>query len=112
MRWEPKKVYLYLVSLVTFIMLLVGSWNLVNTIVEIAFPVDDHYVCPPHAGKDGGRTEPTEEDKQRCEEERERHKRNQQGWTKRRLIQNSLFLVIVVPAYLYHWRAARRADQS
>lgn len=107
MKWEPKKVYLYLVSLVTFIMVLVGSYQLVSTVVDLALPTEDYWSC----AKEPTPTATSEQDQQRCEEDRRRNEANQQIYKKRSLIQNSIFLVITVPAYLYHWRAARKTEE-
>lgn len=110
MKWEPRKVYLYLVSLVTFIMVLIGSWQLVDTLVEIALPEPEiSYPCPERPAPDSNSD--AEKEKERCEAEQKRAQASRAVWQKRRLIQNGLFLAIVVPAYLYHWRAARKAEE-
>lgn len=108
MKWEPRKVYLYLVSLVTFIMVLIGTWQLVDTLVEMALPTNDAMPC--HMVR-----EPMPDERPKpapdCQEERRRHEENQRIWRMRRLAQNGLFLVVVVPAYLYHWRQARKLEE-
>lgn len=109
MKWEPKKVYLYLVSLVTFIMVLIGSYNLVSRLVEVVLPTEDYYACVVPKSTDG--TTQTQEEQQRCEEDRRRSQANQRIYLQRGLVQNSIFLLITVPAYLYHWRTARKLDE-
>lgn len=106
MKWELKKVYLYLVSLITFIMCLVGSWNLVNSALDLLYPAPVYNSClKDPAVKEGATIDPAT-----CEKQQ----RDQEAWQlanrKISVAKNSIFLVIVVPAYWYHWRQARRAE--
>jgi len=104
-KWSLRKAYLYLVSLVTFIMSLVGFWNLANNAVDLIWPAPTYWVCTPTEGK-----ELPEADPQRCEEQRQLEEQRQRTLRLQGLAKSALFLVIVFPAYLYHWKEANRSE--
>lgn len=105
MKWSLRRVYLYLVSLITFIMVLVGFWNLASNAVDLIWPSPVYWVCTP---TEEGLPEKT----QQCEEERQQEEERQRIYNLQGLAKSALFLVIVLPAYLYHWREANRTEGS
>ncbi|HEY3368408.1 MAG TPA: hypothetical protein VGK74_25420 [Symbiobacteriaceae bacterium] len=106
MRWEPRKVYLYLVSLVTFIMTLFGVWNLINAGIDIAYPPRAYNPCIETRAKDVPTPDPAQ-----CEQIRQNQAAQMRANSVRSFIHSGAFLILVVPAYVYHWRLARRSEQ-
>lgn len=109
MKWSLRKAYLYLVSLVTFIMSLVGFWNLASNAVDLIWPAPSYWTCTPAAEKDG---EIDEDALRRCEEQRLEEERRQAVYRQQGLAKSAIFLLIVVPAYLYHWKQANRVEEE
>lgn len=108
MKWSLRKAYLYVVSLVTFIMSLVGFWNLASNAVDLIWPAPSYWDCAVIEGK-----ETTDDmDLQICEEQRQIEERRQTIYRQQGLAKSALFLVIVVPAYLYHWKKANRVEEE
>jgi len=107
-KWSLRKAYLYVVSLVTFIMSLVGFWNLASNAVDLIWPAPSYWTCTP-TEKDGAMDE---ESLRICEEQRQEDERRQVIYRQQGLAKSAIFLVIVVPAYLYHWKQANRAEEE
>lgn len=110
MKWEIRRVYYYLVSLVTFIMLLIGAFAFIMVMLELIIPGPPPDPCLEalHMGvREAAAFTP-----ERCQE--------LQGieWERRRVMQvrgliaNLLFLGLVGPAYFFHWRQARRSESA
>lgn len=106
MKWELKKVYLYLVSLITFIMCLVGAWNLISSALDLLYPAPVYSACV----KDPTSKEGIALDPAACEQQQRDEQARQLAYRKISVAKNSIFLVIVVPAYWYHWRQARQSE--
>ncbi|HYG60531.1 MAG TPA: hypothetical protein VD902_20860 [Symbiobacteriaceae bacterium] len=110
MKWETRKVYLYLVSLITFIMLLVGSWTFIVGVLNVVFPGPPPDPCLEALRAPDQDAEALTPDK--CEELRIYTREQFRVERTRMLITNGLFLIIVGPAYVYHWRQARRSEHT
>ncbi|MFZ5814311.1 MAG: hypothetical protein ACOY93_03295 [Bacillota bacterium] len=110
MRWEVRKVYLYLVSLVTFIMLLMGIWTFIVGMIDLVYPGPAPDPClealqEPERGV-------IDLDEAKCAELKAHAVRQREVQRIKEIITSALFVVIVAPAYLYHWRQARRSEQT
>lgn len=108
MKWSLRKAYLYVVSLVTFIMSLVGFWNLASNAVDLIWPAPSYWTCAPADGKEAL----DEQALRTCEEQQQLEERRQAIYRQQGLAKSAIFLVIVVPAYVYHWKQATRAEDE
>ncbi|MBI5230188.1 MAG: hypothetical protein HY981_02750 [Candidatus Magasanikbacteria bacterium] len=122
-----RNVYLYLVALITLIMMVVSSAQLINlALITWVFPeADSSYIyygpkpvpamgvkpaddkrTPEQIAADDERAQKQwEEEKQRSEEQRIAQKY-------RDLVQNISFLLVATPLFLYHWSVIRKDRKS
>ena len=109
MAWI-KKVYLYLVSLVSLIILIIASIMLISMALKTwVFPKADTdiYYSPPVASTCVGDEDPN--CKPISKEEYEKQSREQRSAQKQRDASNALAMIIVAtPVFLYHWKLARK----
>lgn len=107
-----KKTYLYLVSLITLIMIVVASVSLLNTALKtwVFTKADNDFyrpriVCPLNEEgfpqKECNEDELTEEEKQRQEDQRVAQRQ-------RDLAKNIAMLVVATPVFFFHFRLARK----
>ena len=107
-----KKIYLYLVSLVSLIIIIVGAIMLLNMALKtwIFTKADNDYysyrLCPAEVTTPEGSTTKNvdcneEEEKQRAEDNRVAQKQ-------RDAAQAIAMIVVASPVFYYHWRLARR----
>lgn len=97
-NWSARSVYLYAVCLITLVMTIFATVNLVRTIVELAYPDPGYYTV---VAKIAGEPEldPDELAKQN-EFEVQRTRR----YSVLNLVGSGALLLIAVPLYAYHWR--------
>jgi hypothetical protein len=110
MAWM-KRAYLYLVSLITLIIMVVAAIGLINMGLKGALGVDDRYYdsysyceMKPMDGSTAP-SECTEEARARREEA---DKKNAENNRKRDLARNIAMLLVSSPVFYYHWRLARK----
>ena len=103
-RWSLRNIYLYLVSLITLIMVIVGAATSIRSVAELVYPDPyggGYYAEPVRPEKGGGTTDLTAEE--RAEQERlARAQSTRQGVLS--LAGNLAMVFIAGPLYLYHWR--------
>lgn len=105
-----KKVYLYLVSLIALVILVIASIILINLAIKTwVFPkADDNYFvgyCPTMTEKtpDGSNISQPRE----CTDEQ--YAKNQRTSQKQRNAAQALAMIIVAsPVFFYHWKLARK----
>ncbi|MCL5046410.1 MAG: DUF5671 domain-containing protein [Actinobacteria bacterium] len=111
--WDIRTIYLYLVSFVTLIMIIVGTVMLVQNTVEWLVPPPDYYPGPLETKMRmaNEKADPALiEEQVKLEQERMRQQRRYQ---RARELSNSLALLLVAgPVYLYHWRKIQREDRE
>ncbi len=115
MAWI-KKVYLYMVSLISLVILVIASIMLINmalkTWVFTKADTDIYYVpaivdCTSYT-EDMKKTAPECNDPDYAEKEEARQKENRAA-QKQRDASNALAMIIVAtPVFLYHWKLARK----
>lgn len=115
MKWTIRKTYLYLISLITFIMSIVGFWTLTSNAVELLWPVPSYRLpCETLITLDYWDKELSEAERQaelaRCEADADLDEARQLAYRRQGLAKSFLFLLIVVPSFVYHWRQANRAE--
>ncbi len=102
--WSPRHAYLYLVCIVTLIMAVVGTVNLVRSVVELAYP-QPSAVAEPIKIEVGV----TDANAAAIAKEQQIY---QEKWSMRSavlaLVGNVTMLLIAGPLYLYHWRKIER----
>lgn len=103
--WSPRHIYLYLVCLVTLVMVIFATVNLVRSLVELVYPQPEMVISPEWA-KDGAL------DAEALAASQREQQLNQQRWSTRSavlsLVGNVAMLVIAGPLYIYHWRKVER----
>lgn len=104
-----KKAYLYLVSVISLVIAVVGAIILLNMVLKSwVFPkADDNYYYPVCSravpdGKELG-CDPQEEERQRQAEERQRSSQRQ-----RDAAQALAMIIVATPVWWYHWTQARK----
>lgn len=103
--WTPRNIYLYLVCLITLVIVIFGTVNLVRAVVELVYPEPMpevvRVVRPAESGQEA--TAPP----QPSEEEIAAQQRNQRRWALRHavlnIVGNGALLLLAGPLYLYHW---------
>ncbi len=103
--WNIRTVYLYLVSFVTLIMLIVGTVNLIRAGVDFFYPDPGYYPGPVELKMryENQKVEP-EVIEEQVKLEVEREQQRQKHWRIKRLAESFAMLVVAAPIYLYHWR--------
>lgn len=110
MKWEVRRLYFYVVSLVTLVMLLFGTWAMVMGLLEVLMPGPPPDPCL-EAMKMGVK-EITTLTAERCQELQVLEVERRRIMQIRGLIANVVFLGLVGPAYLHHWRQAKRSEPT
>ncbi|MHB0857716.1 MAG: hypothetical protein ACYC5M_09110 [Anaerolineae bacterium] len=99
-----RSVYLYAVSLITLVMIIFATVNLVRSAVELAYPEPRTLLARPEP--EGGLDA----------EELERQQEFQVQWSRRQsvlgLAGSVAMLLVAGPLYLYHWRKIQREAGS
>lgn len=98
-----RNMYLYLVSFVTLMMILVGIIFTVHSIADLMFPTnytgDIYYEKDPNV---------TEEAKKAYAENQRIMQENQQVERQKSVVKSAAVVVVSLPAFLYHWRKIER----
>lgn len=114
MAWI-KKVYLYLVSLVSLIILIIASIMLINMALKTwVFPkadTDMYYPamvdCASYT-EDLKKTAPECNDPAYAEKEEARQKENRAAQKQRDASTALAMIIVATPVFLYHWKLARK----
>lgn len=111
--WSARNIYLYLVCLVTLILAIFATVEVVKAAVEIAYPEpvwDAVTVAKPIVPP--GETQPQIEVDEAAEL---RQREIQRQWSRRNallnLVRNITMLLVAAPIYFYHWRKIERASR-
>ncbi len=114
MAWI-KKVYLYLVSLVSLIILIVASIMLINMALKTwVFPKADTDMYYPMIvdcasySEDLKKTTPECNDPAYAEKEEARQKESRAAQKQRDAAQALAMIIVATPVFLYHWKLARK----
>ena len=105
--WSPRNIYLYTVCLITLVIAIFATVNLVRAAVELVYPEPEPrlYEVPMPIRAPGAEAPAAPEvSEQQLEEQRE----TQRQWSIRRSILNLVgsitMLLVALPLYVYHWR--------
>ena len=108
--WSPRRIYLYLVCLITLVMMIVAAVSLARAVVELAYPEPGVYPMrmPSPVG-----VEVPEIDEKQLQEQREAQRRSAQRRAVLNLVGNATMLLVAGPLYAYHWRKIEKgADEA
>lgn len=114
--WDIRRIYLYLVSFATLMMMVVSTVQILQGVVNVAYPNPQpgpFYSEVKARYSDAVKNDPkiTEaEIKKQIDEERAQAQSNQRYYDIRSLINNVVMFVVALPVYLYHWRKIQRAE--
>jgi hypothetical protein len=101
--WSLRNLYLYLVCLITLVIVIFSSVNLVRAVIELAYPDPGYYIAMP-AAPDGK----TSFDQAQVQQQQE----SQQKQTTRNsvlgLVSSGTLLLVAGPLWIYHWRKIER----
>lgn len=111
-----KKVYLYLVSMVSLIILIIASIMLINMALKTwAFPKADnnYYSAPMYVNcaaldEASKKIEPACTDPEWEKKEAQRAQDDRAAQKQRDAAQALAMIIVATPVFLYHWRLARK----
>ena len=119
MAWDIRKTYYYLVCFATLIMVIVGSVQIVQNILDLAIPEEPYrptaidmyqrFQRPAGEGVDDAPYTRAELE-QMAEEEAETMRRQSRRRALRSLLGSIALVMIAAPVYMYHWKKVR-ADE-
>ena len=108
--WSLRSIYLYLVCLITLIMVIFSTVNVVRSAVELLYP--EPQLVAPAIPPPAERPTAPETDAQRAEQQVGYQRR----WAMRNailnLVRNVAMLLLAGPLYLYHWRKIERETKA
>ncbi len=109
--WTPRSIYLYVVCLITLVMMIIGTVNVIKSVTEMAYPQPRPY--PQVTIKAPGEEPLAPEAEARfIEEQREADRQ----WSRRNavlsIVGNGALLVIAAPLYRFHWRQVQREREA
>lgn len=115
-RWDIRRVYFYLVAFATLIMIIISGTMLVNSLLDIIYPVNYSEYTPPIKDKyppDMLKNYPniTQDDLIKAgEQEKVYNQQNTRYYRYRNFFDALSLLVIAAPMYFYHWRWIKRLE--
>lgn len=106
----PRRIYLYLVCLITLVMAIVATVNTVKSVVELAYPEPVQAIYPKPVLPES--VEDSQAEIAARQAEVKNQMENQRLWAQRRavlnLVSGGTMLLLAVPIYVYHWRKIER----
>ncbi len=111
-RWDIRQVYLYLVCFATLMMLIVGSVQLINGLVQVIYP--DPYMgskVPLYYDiKQQNSSISQEEMHRQIEEDRKHQELSMRRSQVINLVNSTTLILVSLPIYIYHWRKVQRKE--
>lgn len=99
-----RSIYLYLVSFVSLMMIIMGVIFTVQNITDVMFPTNYYYEMYP-AEKAG---DLSEEEKQKYEENQKKYYENTIVESKKNVAKSVAVVVVALPTFVYHWRKVEK----
>lgn len=103
-----RNIYLYLVSFVALMMIIIGLIFTVQNITDVLFPTNYYYDSLP-IEKTGGMTE---EEIKRYEESQKINQQNQQTNSKKNVAKSVAVVIVALPTFAYHWRKIEKEKKE
>jgi hypothetical protein len=98
-----RNVYLYLVSFVSLMMILMGIIFTVQNITDVVFPTNYYDMAP--IEKTGGLSA---EEQQIYAESQKRYEENRNIESKKNVAKSIAVVVVALPTFAYHWRKVEK----
>lgn len=95
-----RSVYLYLVSFVSLMMILMGVIFTVQNITDVMFPTNYYYDMYPYEKMEGV----SEEQQKIYEENQRKNYENIRIESKKNVAKSIAVVVVALPTFVYHWR--------
>lgn len=103
-----RNVYLYLVSFVALMMILIGLIFTVQNITDVIFPTNYYYETMP-LDKDGNISDA---EKLKYEESRKTSEENQRTQSKKSVAKSIAVVIVALPTFAYHWRKIEKEKKE
>lgn len=103
-----RSIYLYLVSFVALMMILIGLIFTVQNITDVLFPTN-YYYSPIPAEKTPGMTE---EELKKIEQENKLNEQNQIMQSKKSVAKSVAVVIVALPTFVYHWRKIEKEKKE
>lgn len=109
-KWDIRRIYLYLVSFATLMMMIMGTVQFLQGIVNLTYPNPGptYYEIEMKYGPRDNVNKPTPAE---LKERAEADKAQQRYHETRSMINNLILLLVALPVYLYHWRKIQASEQ-
>jgi hypothetical protein len=111
-KWDIRTVYLYLISFVTLMMVIIGGVQGVQAIGNYFYPPPDYGPSPfAYELKLKDTSLAPEIIQQQIKEEKERQERQVRYNLFQRALSSVALIGVGLPVYLYHWRKIREKEE-
>jgi len=107
--WSPRRAYLYLVSLITLVMMIIATVSLARAVVELVYP-EPGVVYPVRLAVPDESPAAAEVDEKQLQEQHEAQRRSAQRRAVISLAGNATMLLVAGPLYRYHWRKIEKGS--
>jgi len=102
-----RNVYLYLVSFVALMMILIGLIFTVQNITDVLFPTNYNYAMP----IDKTQVQ-TAEEKRAYEESQKINEKNQRTDSQKNVAKSIAVVLVALPTFAYHWRKIEKEKKE
>lgn len=120
-NWDIRRIYLYLVSFATLMMMVFGTVSAVQGAINLAYPNPvPYYPETPAKYADVARNDPKltdaeiksqiATDKKQAEENRKNALKSDRYNRIMQIINNFALLAVASPVYFYHWKKVQRSE--
>ena len=103
-----RNVYLYLVSFVALMMILIGLIFTVQNITDVLFPTNYYYESMP-LDKNGNISDA---DRKLYEENKKMNEQNQRTQSKKNVAKSVAVVLVALPTFAYHWRKIEKEKKE
>jgi len=107
-KWDIRKIYLYLVSFATLMMMIFGIIQFLQGIVNLTYPNPSptYSELEMKYNRPDGKALTAAEIKQRTEADRAQ----QRYYEVRSMINSLIMFIVALPVYMYHWRKIGKTE--
>lgn len=111
-KWDIRRIYLYLVALITLIMIITGTVGVLQATINIALPQPTSPDTYKWRSEDLKRTgDYTDEQIQQLIKEQQAFDQQYSTyWEWKRLIEKLVLVLVAIPVYWYHWRLINKSE--
>jgi len=103
-----RNIYLYLVSFVALMMIIIGLIFTVQNITDVLFPTNYYYESVP-IEKTGTMNDA---DKKVYEDNQKRNEQNQKTQSKKNVAKSVAVVLVALPTFAYHWRKIEKEKKE